>query len=196
MGCHVLLQCMKVKSESEVTQSCPTLSDPMDCSLPGFSAHEIFQPRVLEWVASAFSEYPPNETQSLPFTKSQLENVVYSSWSEKYQMSCLIKFCLGFPMAICKLQNALTLWRVDIYATISKWLSEKVALCDPHGLYGPWNFPGQNNGAGSHFLLQGIFPTQGPNPGLVYCRQILYQLSHQGSPGEIKGLFKVRPLSR
>ena len=55
VGCHFLLQCMKVKSESEVTQSCPTLSDPMDCSLPGSSAHGIFQARVLEWVAIAFS---------------------------------------------------------------------------------------------------------------------------------------------
>ena len=49
-------QCMKVKSESEVAQSCPTLSDPMDCSPPGSSVHGIFQARVLEWVASAFSE--------------------------------------------------------------------------------------------------------------------------------------------
>ena len=45
VGCHFLLQCMKVKSESEVTQSCPTLSDPMDCSLPGSSIHGIFQAR-------------------------------------------------------------------------------------------------------------------------------------------------------
>src|SRR5574337_413647 len=49
--CNFLLQCMKVKSESEVAQSCPTLSDPMDCSLPGSSVHGIFQARVLEWVA-------------------------------------------------------------------------------------------------------------------------------------------------
>ena len=55
-GCHFLLQCMKVKSESEVTQSCPTLSDPMDCSPPGSSIHGIFQARVLEWGAIAFSE--------------------------------------------------------------------------------------------------------------------------------------------
>ena len=55
MGCHFLLQCMKVKSEREVAQSCLTLSDPMDCSLPGFSIHGIFQARVLEWVAIAFS---------------------------------------------------------------------------------------------------------------------------------------------
>ena len=55
VGCHFLLQCMKVKSESEVAQSCPTLLYPMDCSLPGSSAHRIFQARVLEWVAIAFS---------------------------------------------------------------------------------------------------------------------------------------------
>ena len=54
--CHFLLQCMKVKSESEVAQPCPTLSDPMDCSLPGSSIHGIFQARVLVWVAIAFSE--------------------------------------------------------------------------------------------------------------------------------------------
>ena len=58
VGCHFLLQCMKVKSESEVTQSCPTLRDPMDCSLLGSSAHGIFQARVLEWGAIAFSNDP------------------------------------------------------------------------------------------------------------------------------------------
>ena len=56
VGCHFLLQCMKMKSESEVAQSCRTLCDPMDCSLPGFSIHGIFQARVLEWDAIAFSD--------------------------------------------------------------------------------------------------------------------------------------------
>ena len=55
VGCHFQVQCMKLKSESEVAQSCPTLSDPMDCSLPSSSVHGIFQARVLEWVAIAFS---------------------------------------------------------------------------------------------------------------------------------------------
>ena len=55
VGYHFLLQCTKVKSESEIVQSCPTLSDPMDCSLPGSSIHGIFQARVLEWGAVAFS---------------------------------------------------------------------------------------------------------------------------------------------
>ena len=52
---------MKVKSESEVAQSCPTLRDPMDCSLPGFSIHGIFQARVLEWGAIAFSDDRPRQ---------------------------------------------------------------------------------------------------------------------------------------
>ena len=56
VGCHFLLQCMKVKSESEVAQLCPTLQDTMDCSLPGSSAYGIFQARVLEWGAIAFSQ--------------------------------------------------------------------------------------------------------------------------------------------
>ena len=65
VGCHFLLQCMKVKSESEVAQSCPTLSYPMDCSLPSSSIHGIFQARVLEWGAIAFSEDLCYRTQNL-----------------------------------------------------------------------------------------------------------------------------------
>ena len=57
VGCHFLLQCMKLKSESEVAQSCPTLRHLMDCSPPGSSVHGIFQARVLEWGAIPFSKY-------------------------------------------------------------------------------------------------------------------------------------------
>ena len=57
VGCHFLLQCTKVKSDSEVTQSCLTLCDPLDCSLPGSSIHGIFQARVLQWGAIAFSTF-------------------------------------------------------------------------------------------------------------------------------------------
>ena len=68
----------------------------------------------------------------------------------------------------------------------SEWVSESLSVVSnslwPHGLYSPWNSPGQNAGVGSLSLLQGIFPTQGLNPSLPHCRQILYQLSHQGSP--------------
>ena len=68
VGCHFLLQCMKVKGEIEVAQSCPTLSDPMDCSLPGSPVHGIFQARVLEWGAIAFSN-PHWQPLSIPWCK-------------------------------------------------------------------------------------------------------------------------------
>ena len=135
VGCHFLLQCMKVKSESEVAQSCPTLHDPMDCSLPGSSIHGIFQARVLEWDVIAFSNREMRNPQlsGIQENESESHSVLSDSW----------------------------------------W---------PHGLYSPWNSPSQNTGIGNHSLLQGIFPTQGSNPGLVHCRWILYQLSHKGSP--------------
>ena len=64
----------------------------------------------------------------------------------------------------------------------------------PHELYSPWNSPGQSPRVGGLFLLQGIFPTQGLNPGLWHCRQILYQLSHKGSPISIqKYLLSIYP---
>ena len=64
----------------------------------------------------------------------------------------------------------------------------------PHGLYSPWNSLGQNTGVGSLSFLQGIFPTQGSNPGLLHCRQILYQLSHQESPRILE--LAASPFSR
>ena len=70
VGCHFLLQCMKVKSQSEVAQSCPTLRDPVDFSPPGSSVHGIFQTRVLEWVANAFSI-------TLAYRDLQLEIVIH-----------------------------------------------------------------------------------------------------------------------
>ena len=65
VGCHFLLQCMKGKSESEVSQSCPTLHNPMVCSQPGSSIHGIFQARVLEWGAIAFSSCTYRKIQRL-----------------------------------------------------------------------------------------------------------------------------------
>ena len=72
VGCHFLLQCMKVKSESEVSQSCPTLSDPMDWSLPGSSIHAIFQARVLEWGAIAFCGVSKSQTQQSDWTTKDI----------------------------------------------------------------------------------------------------------------------------
>ena len=84
MGCHFLLQCMKVKSESEVAQLCPTLCNFMDCSLPGSSVHGIVQARVLEWGAIAFSSLAAHKcydqgkvTQSCPTLWDPMDYTVH-----------------------------------------------------------------------------------------------------------------------
>ena len=105
-----------------VAQSCPTLCNSMDGSLPGSSVHGILQARILEWLAIPFSR------------RSSVGSQIVSSFLQ------------------------------------------------PHGLYSTWNSLDQNTGVCSHCLLQGIFPTQGLDTGLLHCGQILYQLSHQGSP--------------
>ena len=78
VGCHFLLQCRKGKSESEVAQSCPTLSDPMDCGPPGSSVHGIFQARVLERGTIAFSNWI---ARCLPIIKA---SVTLKQWLLKY----------------------------------------------------------------------------------------------------------------
>ena len=86
--------------------------------------------------------------------------------------------------AVHRVAKSLT-W-LSNWTELKKWSESEIRsfMSDslwPHVLYSPWNSPGQNTGVGSHFLLQWIFSTQGSNPGLPHCRQILYQLSHQGS---------------
>ena len=81
VGCHFLLQCMKVKGESEVAQSCPTLSHPMDCSLPGSSVHGIFQARVLEWGAIAFSAVPDTDGLKSEVSSEGLMTKGVQGWS-------------------------------------------------------------------------------------------------------------------
>ena len=118
-------RCKRLVKWSEVAQSCPTLCDPMDCSLPGSSTHGIFQARVLEWGAIAFSAVKWSEVK---WNRSVVSD---SLWSHRLQ---------------------------------------------PARLFCPWDFPGSSTGVDCHFLLQGIFPTQGSNPGLPHCRQRLYRL--------------------
>ena len=99
-GCHFLLQCMTVKSESEVAQSCLTLRDPMDCSLPGPSVRGIFQARVLEWGATAFSvltswDSPKTTVDALGFTTQFKEQQGYG---EKSSLSMwLAQACIAAP---------------------------------------------------------------------------------------------------
>ena len=106
VGCHFLLQCMKVKSESEVAQSCPTLSDPMDCSLPGSSVHGIFQARVLEWGAIALSMQlcsPFLKVVSYPFPARGVlcyfaRICVYVYTHVHIDMCMYIFVCFGLPV--------------------------------------------------------------------------------------------------
>ena len=100
VGCHFLLQCMKVKSESEIAQSCPTLSDPMDCSLPGSSIHGIFQARVLEWVAVAFSM---GGLLLLLLSRFSHVRLLVTPWTAAYQAPLSMGFSKqeyrsGFPL--------------------------------------------------------------------------------------------------
>ena len=91
VGCHFLLQCMKVKSESEVTQSCPTLSDPMDCSLPGSSAHGIFQARVLVTMSISTINYIYQRDQ-------QFKCFPDCTWRSTWMLEFLIISRFIFPL--------------------------------------------------------------------------------------------------
>ena len=107
VGCHFLLQCMKVKSESEVAQSCPNLCDPMHCSLPGSSVHEIFQARVLEWGATAFSPILLFSSISLHWSlRKAFLSLLAILWNSAFKWEYLSFSALLFTfllfIAICK----------------------------------------------------------------------------------------------
>ena len=114
VGCHFLLQCMKVKSESEFTQSCLTLRDPMDCSLPGSSTHGIFQGRVLEWGAIAFS-------------------------GQRYHHSLILTAFSFLSLMIAILKFLITKW-LKTQSSISTWSISKtmVKLSLRHRCYSVW----------------------------------------------------------
>ena len=94
VGCHFILQCMKVKRESEIAQSCLTLSDPIDCSLPGSSIHGIFKARVLEWGAIAFSKRMSSRYQ---FNSFRDLNTV----SCRYILNIIYTWSLHFSLSLC-----------------------------------------------------------------------------------------------
>ena len=91
VGCHFLLQFLKVKSESEASQSCPTLSNPMDCGLPGSSVHGIFQAKVLEWLPL------PRLSQSTSL--SSLSHTANSHWLSVLHMVVYILLCSSLHLS-------------------------------------------------------------------------------------------------
>ena len=122
-------------------------------SPPGSSVHGISQARILEWVAISSSRV---SSHSRDLTSCICRQILYH-WTTREA-----------PIITDESES-------ESHSVVSNSLR-------PQGLYSPWNSPGQNTGVGSLLLLQGIFPTQGSNPGLLPCRWILYQLSHKGSP--------------
>ena len=110
---HFLLPCMKVKSESQAAQSCPTLWDPMGCSLPGSSAHGIFQARVLEWGAIAFSCATHWQKGDL---QTPLSGGLFQGWERKKKKSIYVKHIAAAAAAAA-----------------AKSLQSCLTLCDPRG---------------------------------------------------------------
>ena len=83
---------------------------------------------------------------------------------------------------------------IKLHSSVQQNEVKSLSRVPPHGLYNPWNYPGQNIWVGSCSLLQGIFPTQGSNTGLPHCGQLLHQLSHRGSPRVLE--WVAYPFSR
>jgi len=167
-----------------------TLScDPMDFSLPVSSVHEISQERILEWVDISFamgSSWPKDRTcitciagglfTAQPSGKPQPTIPKYKIESKKSSTTLGVRYSH---------RNILSqLWKEGLLNKLGDESEIHLVVSDsfcPHGRYSPQDSPGQNIGVGSLSLLQGIFPTQGSNPGLQHCRRILYQLSHKGT---------------
>ena len=146
-----------MKSEREFAQSYLTLSDPIDGNLPGSSIHGIFQARVLEWGAIAFS---------VPSSKYH-QMISYMDFPGKFlhYVSCQVRNMLCLVTQLCPI----------LFNTTD---------CSLPGSSVHGDSLGKNTGMGCHALLQGIFPTKGSNPGLPLCKWIHCILSHQGSPSK------------
>ena len=119
-------------------------------------------------------------------TSENHSDTVFPAMKKVYYLSHFISFAVNrdkIGSYICKAHiHYILLWQQLLLLYESESRSFMFDSLQPHGLYSPWNSPGQNIAVGSLSLLQGIFPTQGSNPGLPHCRRILYRLSPKGSP--------------
>ena len=130
-----------------------------------------------------------SNTSSLPFFRYWLWLLISTSrtrqtgWYKPINLKASPKLMeIHFPTVILFFITVLEICLINKIKSESESHSVLSNSLLPHGLYRPWNSPGQNTGVGSLSLLREIFPTQGLNPGLLHCRRILYQLSHKGSP--------------
>ena len=160
------------------------LEKPGQCICPSlFLKQESFRPHAWLWENQALLETDRGGLGSSP--PPQAPSCVHSTHPEKALTASphlpLSTLCSGRTLTLNSNKRSNLLFCVCIYfapCESHSAMSVSLQLC---GLYSPWNSPGQNTGVGSHALLQGIFPTQGSNPGLPHCRQILYQLSYEGT---------------
>ena len=129
----------------------------MNCGPPGFSVHGISQARIPEWVAISFS-------RGIFQTQKSKPHLLH------WQAGSLPLNHQGSPACPVK---------VKVKSLSCVWLRPPWTIANR--LLRPWDFPGKSNGVGCHFLLQGIFPIQGSNQGLLHCRQMLHHLNYQGS---------------
>ena len=168
----------------------------------GSSVHVILQARILECVAMPSSgDLPDPEIEPLSQTSPTLAGRFFTTSSTFIQtLNCSIWDLVPWP-GIEPGPPALRMKNLSHWTTREvpdEWQSHSVvsASLQPHGLelsklLCPRISPGKNPGVGSHSFLQGIFPTQGSNPGLPYCRQFLYHLNHQGSTGKFLVIRKI-----
>ena len=162
-----------------VTKACLTLCHPMDCSILGSSVIHYFPEFAqthVHWVSDALYLILCHPLLLLPsiFLSIRVfsnESTLCIRWPKPW----------SFSFSISPSNEYLGLISFRKRKSESESRSVVSESLWPHGRYSPWNSPGQNTGVGSCFLFHGIFPTQGLNSGLLHCRQILYQLSHQES---------------
>ena len=161
------------------------------CNLPFPPPIILYQSVVKTWSpasqADSVPSDPPGEPRwrpSLAFKAEEFRlrtEVSATAWAKLFCGSlgniihCTLVSLSNFPACSQHWFSKSQIWWVSEW----KSLSCVQLFVTPWTIYSPWNSPGQNTGVGSLFLLQGIFPTQGLNPSLPYCRQILYQLSRQ-----------------
>ena len=189
-------------------QSCPTLCDPREGSPPGSAIPGILQARTLEWVAISFPNAWNWKVKGKWLSRVWL---LATPWTAAHQTSPSMGFSRqeyrsGVPLPSLAYMTRYHIYdfiTIDMYiyliyciymfCPVLCFLAELCpTLCDPMGCSPPGSSvhvdsPGKNTGAGCHVLLQGIFPTQGLNPGLLHFRWTLYHLNHQRSPRILEG---------
>ena len=149
VGCRFLLQCVKMKSESEVAQSCPTLSDPMDCSPPGSSVPGILQARILEWVVMDFCLNLPSFWRCWSQERSLINLLPGLPWWLRGKESACQCRRHGFDPWSGKIPHAVEQLSPSVCLSVAQSCSTlQPHKLQPTRLLGPWGFPGKDAGVG------------------------------------------------